>query len=41
VIDDGGGADTLTGSDGIDWFWVFPGDIMKKQGPGDIVTDQA
>ena len=37
---DDGAVDTLTGNDGIDWFWVVPSDVVKK-GPGDMVTDHA
>ena len=41
VTDDGGAVDTLTGGAGADWFWVFPGDKVINQGPGDRVTDHA
>jgi hypothetical protein len=40
VTDDGGEVDTLTGGAGVDWLWVFPGDLYKK-GTGDEVFDSA
>ena len=40
TVKDDGAVDTLTGGNGVDWFWVFPGDIYKK-GTGDEVFDSA
>ena len=40
TVTDDGAVDTLTGGDGADWFWVFPGDKIVNQGPGDMVNDQ-